>query len=448
MAMDTFSVSLIGIGILLLLLILGVHIGFGLMISGFVGILFILHDFESAIKLVVTSFYHKVTLPELVTCPLFILMGFLASGGGISQNIYKSLSLWLGRFRSGLGIATVLACTAFGTVCGSSLVTASVFAKISAPEMRRCGYEKKLAYGICSSAGAIGMLIPPSILAVVYGILSGESVGKLLMAGVAPGIMLAFVFSITITIIGKIRPAMGISATTIAPSVTWRDRIISLKNWWSVAIVAFVIFGGLYGGVFSPSEASAAAAFLLLVIYLAVMLLGKHRDRSIPRELVSMFTETAVTSAMIFLVMGSATVFAKFITMTGLTIRLSGFLAGAGIPDFLIVLIIVFLVLILGCFLDSISILCITIPVFNPIINAAGIDPIWYATVIIVAVEVGLITPPFGLNVFATKGVAEPDVQLEDIFSGVAPFFFGMVLVLVVILLFPPISTFFPSLVE
>ena len=443
--MDPLLTGLIGVILLFVLLAAGVHIGFSLMISGFIGLSIILGDFEPAIKMTVTAFYHRITSPVLVTLPLFVLMGYLASGGGISRNIYNSLSLWFGRFKSGLGIATVFACTAFGTVCGSSLVTAAVFTKICAPEMRRCGYEKKLAYAICASAGAIGMLIPPSILAVVYGILSGESIGKILMAGVAPGLLLTIGFSLAIVIIGMIKPS---SIKAVArPSVAWSERIKSLKDWWSVVIVSIVIFGGLYGGVFSPSEASAVAAFLLLIIYLFIAIVGKEGGEK-KSELMGIFSETAVTSAMVFLVLGSATVFSNFITMAGLTKKLLNLIMGSQVSPFVIVLIIIFFILILGCFLDSTSILCITIPVFNPIIKAIGIDPIWYATVIILSVEIGLITPPFGMNVFAAKGAAEPDVKMEDIFGGVIPFFIVMMLVLILLLAVPQISLFFPRFVE
>jgi tripartite ATP-independent transporter DctM subunit len=289
------------------------------------------------------------------------------------------------------------------------------------------------------------MLIPPSILAVVYGILSGESIGKILMAGVAPGLLLTIGFSLVIVIIGMIKPS---SIKVVArPSVTWNERIKSLKDWWSVVIVSFVIFGGMYGGVFSPSEASAVAAFLLLIIYLFIAIVGKEGGEK-KSELMGIFSETAVTSAMVFLVLGSATVFSNFITMAGLTKKLLNLIMGSQVSPFVIVLIIIFFILILGCFLDSTSILCITIPVFNPIIKSIGIDPIWYATVIILSVEIGLITPPFGMNVFAAKGAAEPDVKMEDIFGGVIPFFIVMMLVLILLLAVPQISLFFPRFVE
>lgn len=443
--MDPLLMGALGILVLFIILALGFHIGLALIMSGMIGLLFII-GFERTVTMAVASFYHKVSKPALITLPLFILMGHLASGGGISRNIYDSLSLWLGRLKSGLGISTVLACTAFGTVCGASIVVAAVFSKISAPEMRRHGYHKSLAYAICASSGAIGMLIPPSILGIVYGTMSGVSIGKVLMAGVAPGVLVAIGFSLAIIITSKLNPS-AIVGTGGIKSVTWGERIRSIKAWWSIFVVSVTLFGGMYGGVFSPSEAAAVAAFILLVIYLLRMGLSKAVSdrRRMLRELWGSLSETAITSALIFLIFGGATVFSQFIVLTGVTTKLSEMFLGTGLSPKVLVLIFCFIYLILGIFLDGISIVCITVPVFNPIVEAAGVDPIWYATLVILSIEVGLITPPVGLNLYAAKGVAEADVSLEDIVRGTLPFFIAMVAVLLFLFAFPPISTYLPS---
>jgi len=443
--MDPYTTALVGAILLFALLAVGVHIGIALAISGFLGITFIT-GFQQAVSMNVTAFYHKISNPSLITLPLFILMGYLASGGGISRNLFESLTLWLGRFRGGLGIATVIGCSAFGTVCGSSVVTTAVFAKICAPEMRRQGYSKSVSYAICASAGSIGMLIPPSIIAIVYSMLSGLSTGKVLMAGVAPGILWALLFSLTIILIGQFKPAQ----IPVSPiPATWRQRIVSLKLWWPIAIVAFTIFGGMYGGVFSPNEAAAVASFVLFVVYLLANMVRQKATKRQQRlkEMKSLFTDTATTSALIFLVMGAATIFSNFIVLTGVATKILDFVSSWGLSKFGILLLFSFIYIILGCFLDSISMLCITIPVFNPIIDAAGIDPIWYATIVIVSVEIGLITPPVGLNLYAAKGVAEPDVSLEDIVAGILPFLAAEIVSLAIIFAFPSISTFLPSYV-
>lgn len=446
--MDPYIISTIGLLILILLLVMGTHVGIALTISGFIG-LCLLQGFEKALVTTVSSFYGKVSATSLVTLPLFILVGFLASGGGISRDIYKSLDLLIGRFRSGLGIATVIGCTAFGTVCGSSLVTAAVFAKISAPEMRKRGYSKSFAYGICAASGSIGMLIPPSILAIVYGMLSGISIGKILIAGIIPGLLWAILFILTILLIGKIKSSW-IQYPEKVPLASWKQRITSLIWWWPVFVSGGIIFGGIYGGVFTPTESAAVAAFILFVFYLYRGIFKRSRVTLFQRfrELYEMLMETATTSAMIFFVLGSATIFSNFAVLAGLTNRFSDFVMSLGLSPLQIVIIFCLVYIVMGCFLDSISMLCMTISIFNPIIEKMGVDPIWYAVIIILSIEIGFITPPFGVNIFSVLGVAEKDVDIKDIVVGSFPFLIAEFISLVIIFSFPGLSTFLPSFVH
>jgi len=446
--MDPYLVGLAGLILLIVLLALGTHVGIALAISGFAG-LFYLQGFEKALATCVSSLYGKISTTALVTLPLFILVGFLASGGGISRDIYKSLGLLIGRFRSGLGIATVIGCTAFGTVCGSSLVTAAVFAKISAPEMRKRGYSKSLAYGICAASGSIGMLIPPSILAIVYGMLSGVSIGKVLIAGIVPGLFWAILFSLTVFLISKIIPSWVATSAT-GPSVPWRQKLASLLWWWPVLVSGAIIFGGIYGGAFTPTEASAVAAMVLFVLYIYRSLFRKADLKFSRRfgELYEMLTDTAITSAMIFFVLGSATIFSNFAVLTGLTIKFSNFVTGLGLSPVGIVIIFCIVYLILGCFLDSISMLCMTVALFNPIVEKAGVDPIWYAVIVILAVEIGFITPPFGINLFAVMGAAEKDVDMKDVIAGSFPFLIAELISLVIFFAFPILATYLPAFVR
>lgn len=448
--MDPLLIGLLGLIILLVLLALGAHVGIALAVSGFIGLWYIL-GFERAFVMSVSSLYGKVSHAGLVTLPLFVLVGYLASGGGISGDIYKSLDMWIGRFKSGLGIATVVACTAFGTVCGSSLVTAAVFAKISAPEMRRRGYSKELAYGICAASGSIGMLIPPSILAIVYGMLSGISIGKLLIAGIVPGLLWALLFSITIPIVARISPKSIATASEDIPIYTLWDKIKSLRLWWPVVVSGAIIFGGIYGGVFTPTEASAVAAFILFIYYLYRSLFSRAGSQRTSREkfdeLKTILVDTATTSAMIFFVFGSATIFSHFTLMTGLANKLTTFVMGLGLSKLGLVILFAIIYLFLGCLMDSISMLCITINLFNPIIAKAGIDPIWYAIVVILSIEVGFITPPFGINLYSVLGVAEKDVDLRNLIVGSFPFFIAEIVSLVIIFAFPILSTYLPAFV-
>jgi tripartite ATP-independent transporter DctM subunit len=445
--MDAYLIGLLGVLLLLVLLVLGMHVGLALTISGFVGLAYIL-GVQRALEMAVSSMYGKISGTALVTLPLFILVGYLASGGGISRDIYRSLEMFIGRFKSGLGMATVLACTAFGTVCGSSLVTAAVFAKISAPEMRRRGYSKGLAYGICASAGSIGMLIPPSILAIVYGMLSGVSVGKLLIAGIVPGGMWAVLFCLTIVAYARISPK-AIQTQADLQGFALGEKLASLKAWWPIGLSGAIIFGGIYGGVFTPTEASAVAAFVLFLFYVYRGLVKKQDRRLSERfgELYGILNDTATTSAMIFLVLGAATVFSNFTVLTGLTTRLTQFVNGLGLSQTSLVVMFVLVYLVLGCFIDSISMLSITISLFNPIADAAGVDPIWYAVMVILAVEIGFITPPFGINLYAVLGVAEKDVDIKDMIVGSFPFFVAEMVSLIIILAFPILATYLPAFV-
>jgi len=435
--MEPFILGIIGVVALLVLLFLGIHIGIALAVVGLIGAI-IVSGFDSAIWLVTTTIYHNIASYTLITIPLFILMGLLAAGGGVSGKLYDSLSLWLGKIKAGLGVATVLACTGFGAVCGSSIAVAAIFAKISAPEMRRHGYDKKLAYGICASAGAIGMLIPPSILAVVYGIFSGLSIGKLLIAGVGPGILMGILYSLGIVGIAKLRP--NLIASPEAPPVTWRQRWGALPAFWPILVVAIVIFGGIFGGIFTPTEAAAVATFVLAILVIAVM-----RKRSIGL-FTSSLTDAAVMSCMVFLIMAGASVFSRFMILTGITDSIIQLILGSHLSNLALVILLSIFYLALGCILDSISMIAVTIPVLNPVIAGLGIDPIWFAMLVITNTQIGIITPPVGIAVYTSKAVAEPDVSLEDIFSGVIPFVILGIILMVLLIAFPAIITYLPGL--
>jgi C4-dicarboxylate transporter, DctM subunit len=435
--LDPSTIGYLGIFVLLFLLVLGLHIGVALGAVGIIGTALMV-GWGGALSLAVGSIYHQIAAFELLSVPLFVLMGYLSSVGGVSQDIYEALGLWVNRLKGGLGIATVASCTAFGTVCGSSLVTSVVFTKLSAPEMRKHGYDKKLAYGICSSSAMIGMLIPPSILLVVYGILAGESIGKLLISGVTPGLLLFVLFSLTIMAIGAIKPSM--IQDSARREITWKERIQGIRKIWQVFLVVGVIFGGIFGGIFNPTEAAAVATAVLI----ALILFTRPQESMV--LLKKAFQDTASTSGMIFLILGGSAVFSHFLTLTGITQSLAEYIIGMQFSKFVLLWVIMGFYGILGCFLDSISMLCITIPLFNPIIAAAKIDSIYYAVLVVMAIEIGLLTPPVGLNVYGSFAVAEKDVTIEDIFAGAFPFLIVSILSLAMLMYIPRLGTFLPSL--
>lgn len=437
--MDPLTIGIAGIAALLIFLALGVHIGIALGFIGFLGSGLIV-GLDASMWGSVNAMYYKLASFELITVPLFVLMGYLASAGELSANIFSTLRQWTGNLRGGLGIATVFSCTIFGTICGSSLVTASVFSMVAAPQMRKQGYDKRLAYGICASSGLIGMLIPPSILMVVYGYLSGVSVGKLLIGGIYPGLLLTLFYSLTILALARVRPYL--IGNIPFPKASLKEKVRDLGKLWPILIVALIFFVGIFGGIFNPTEAAAVATFVILVLLFYI----KRREGW--GLLWSSIKDTGRTTAMIFLIMGSASIFSQFMVLSGITEKVAEAIIGLNLSNLTFVAIILIIYLIMGCFLDSISMLSITIPLFNPVLPKMGIDPFWYAMVVIMAIEIGMITPPVGLCVYGAKAVAEPDVTLEDVFAGMMPFFYASLAALVIMVAFPKLSFILPALIK
>ncbi|MDX9822469.1 MAG: TRAP transporter large permease [Syntrophales bacterium] len=434
--MDPMVIGVVGIVVLMVLVSIGIHVGVALGVVGIGGMACIM-GFSNAVTLSVNSMYFNNANYAFVTLPLFILMGLWGASGGISKTLYDGLIVWTGKIRGSLGIATVLGCAAFGAVCGSSIVTAAVFAKVSSPEMRRLGYDKKIAYGITASAGMIGMLIPPSILAVIYGILTGLSVGKLLLGGIGPGLLLTILMCADIYYIARFRTDL------IAPQemreYSWAEKLKTLPTFWPVIVTAIIIFGGIFGGVFSPTEASAVATVVILILLLVTL-----KKESGP-HLVSGIKETATTSAMIFLTMAGACVFSRYLVVTGISDKIVEVIIGAQLHNYALLAILALLYLALGCLMDSTSMLTITIPILHPIIVKLGIDPYFFGVFMIYASQLGIITPPFGLAVFTVKGVAEPDVTVEDVFAGSIKYLFMMIAGIPIMMFFPQIITIFTS---
>jgi len=434
--MDPMLIGIIGIVLLLVLLAAGVHIAIALGFVGFIGLSFIA-GFTPAVSILINTCFYKVYNIMFLVLIAFITVGVLAAAGGISRDTYYALSLWLNRVRGGLAIATVASCTAFGVVCGSSIVTAAVFARASAPEMRSYGYDKRIVYGLISAAGNIGMLIPPSILIIFYAILTEESPGKLLMAGLAPGLLLFVLFSLGILMIARVKPQL--IGQPITSKITWRQRFVSLRLLWPIIVVALIMILGVATGILAVSEAGAAG---VLIVFFFVLITQRSW-----KVISSGLAESVSISAMIFLIFIGAGVFARFLTLTGVAPAVLNWIVSLGLSQYGFIIMMSIIYLIMGCFLDGISMLAITTPLVYPVVESMGVDPIWYAMSVILAIHIGLITPPVGLNVFAVKGVAEADVSLEEIFLGTAPFFFLSLVALVIIIAFPQISNFFANFI-
>jgi len=425
--------SLIGVIVLLILLVLGMPIAVSLLVGGVVGILFFsgysVMDATSGILA-----YAKMASSDLSVIPLFILIGALAAAAGISASAYEVANRWLGRLPGGLGITSIAACAAFAATSGSTVATAATVGKIAIPEMRDYGYSPSFAAGIVAAGGLLGIMIPPSIALVLYGIITEQSIGKLLMAGLLPGILTALIFMLAIFALAKLKPSLAPRGRAF----TWRERFSSLPKMWGVFLLFFIIMGGIYGGIFIAMEAAAVGAFAAFLILFIL------KRRSFIKYITEAFWETSSTTAMIFFVLLGAAFFGIYINMTGFVDQLSTAIVSAQLSPYVVLLMLTFGYILLGMFLDGISIMLITMPVvFQPMVNL-GFDPIWFGVYIVIMIEVANITPPVGFNVYVIKGVA-PDIPIEGIFKSVSIFVVLELVTLVVLTAFPQIATWLPS---
>jgi C4-dicarboxylate transporter DctM subunit len=432
------SPQLVGLAFLVLaivLLCLGVHIGLCLMIAGVLGTLVVTGSFQAAIGMLRTTPYYTVANFALTVVPLFILMGHLSVQGGISERAYRAIDNWVGRLPGGLSIATTWGCTAFGATSGSSVAAASAFTKIGLPEMRKLGYDPNFACAGIATAALISMIIPPSLYFVIYGMLTEQSIARLLISGFFPGLLMASVLSMGILAIAARNPRLAPRSNRL---VSWREKISSIWGAWSMLLIAVIIIGGIYTGVFSPTEASAAGAFAALVICLGYRRLNWEKLKQ------ALFETAHVTAMLTFVIIG-ATVFARFLSISGVTDWLTEIIVGLGLPPIGFVIILLLLIVIMGCFMDGLSIMYITMPIFFPVAEALNIDPIWFGVLICVTADLGMITPPFGLSVYTVKAVAGQDVTLEGIFKGGLFFYFLILACVAVLIAFPQISVFLPN---
>ncbi len=430
--MSSELIGIIGIAVLFILLALRLYIGMAMLIVGFLGI-WVIVGFDGATNLLAILPLDESKSYNLSVIPLFILMGQFAFVSGISSDIYKTVYNWMGHLRGGLAMATILACAFFAAVSGSSLATGATMGMVTIPEMLKYNYDKRLATGCVAAGGTLGILIPPSIGFVLYGILTEQSIGKLLMAGLLPGIMLAGLFILAILILCHINPEMGPRGA----GTTWSEKVRSLSGTWGMLVLFTIVIGGIYTGIFTPTEAAGVGAFGALIITALKRKLTKE-------TFVRCLSETGKMTAFIFLIIIGAAVFSYFLALTGIPTSLSTFITELPLPRGVILTGVIFGYLILGCIMEVYSIMILTLPIIFPIIEALNFDPIWFGVVMVIILEVGLITPPIGLNVFVLKG-AVPDISIETIFKGIWPFFAAAILAMILIALFPQIALFLPS---
>ncbi|MFC1867479.1 TRAP transporter large permease [Thermodesulfobacteriota bacterium] len=430
--MTPFEVGIAGVILLFVLLFLGIHIGVGMGLVGFLGLL-ALNGIDSAMGRLGHSAFSVTSSYIITVIPLFMLMGEFAFFSGLTKEAYEATHKWLSRLPGGMAMATVGGCAAFAAVCGSNVATASTMFAVSYPQMKRYGYGEEMTLGSIAAGGTIGILIPPSNAFIIYGLVTEQSIGKLFLAGILPGILLTILFASTIYLWAKLKPATG----PVGPRFSWRERLKSFQNLWAVIILFVIVMGGIYSGLFTATEAAAIGAFAAFVI-------GFARRRLNAKNVVISFFNAIRITGMIFMMIIGATLFGYFLASSGVATALMQLVIGSAVSPTKVMLAILILFFFLGCFFDAWAIILIIVPILYPAILKLGFDPIWFGVILIVMVQMGLITPPIGMNALVVSGMAK-DVPTYTTFRGIIPFCVAMVVCVIILWIFPSIATFLPS---
>jgi C4-dicarboxylate transporter, DctM subunit len=431
--MTPTTIGFIGLGILMVLLFTGMPLGFVMALVGFLGFAYI-KGFPPALAALGAVPYRTFADYGFSVAPLFILMGEFCFVARLSTDLYDTAYKWSGQLPGGLAIASIGACAGFAAICGSSVATAATLGTVALPEMKRYRYDPTLATGCIACGGTLGVMIPPSIAFIIYGIITEQSIGKLFIAGIFPGILQAIMLITTVGILCRRNPLLGLPG----PKTSLKAKIVSLKNTWVVVLLFVLIMGGLYGGIFSPTEAAGVGAFGAFVFALArKRLTFKYFNQAI-------FGTVRITS-MTFIIIAGALVFGYFLAVSRLPAELSNMILQTHMDRYLVLSLILVLYLFLGCVMDTIAMTLLTVPIFYPLILASGFDPIWFGVMVTLMAEIGLITPPVGINVFVIKGIAGNDMPMYTVFRGIAPFLTTMLCLVVILVVFPQIATFLPN---
>jgi len=426
------AVTIIGFVVLFALMLLRVPVGMAMGLVGVGGFAYLV-DGGAALKIVGHTTARTVTDYNFAVIPLFLLMGSFATTSGMSRELFRAANSFLGHLRGGLGIATIAACGGFAAICGSSVATAATFSRVAYPEMRRFGYPQSFATGVIAAGGTLGIMIPPSTVFAVYGLITEQDVGKLFIAGVMPGILAISMYMMTITLIGMAKPGFLPSGQRS----TAKERLAALRDVWATLLLFAFVIGGLYGGLFTATEAAGAGAG-------GAFLIGIARGRLSRADIMRSLLETTRTTAAVFTVLIGALLFGYFLTVTQTPQKLTEFLTGLGVGRYGVLALIMVMYLILGCLMDALAMIILTVPIVFPVIVALGFDPIWFGVIIVMTVELGLIHPPVGMNIFVIKSVVD-DVKISTIFYGVLPFIVTDLLRLVILIAFPIIALWLPS---
>jgi C4-dicarboxylate transporter, DctM subunit len=425
-------VALIGFIALFALMLLRVPVGMAMGLVGVAGFGY-LSGSGPALKIVGHTSMRTVTDWNFAVVPLFLLMGSFATTSGMSRELFRAANALLGHLRGGLGIATIAACGGFAAICGSSVATAATFSRVAYPEMRRFGYPQSFATGVIAAGGTLGIMIPPSTVLAVYGLITEQDIGKLFVAGIVPGLLAVLMYMATITIIGHARPGF----LPAGKRASWGERLRAMRDVWATLLLFLFVIGGIYGGLFTATEAAGMGAG-------GAFLLGIARRRLSRQDILRSLLEATRTTAAVFTVLIGAILFGYFLTITQTPQKVTEFLTGLGLGRYGVLALIMLMYLVLGCLMDALAMIILTVPIVFPVIKELGFDPIWFGVIIVMTVELGLIHPPVGMNIFVIKSVVE-DVKIATIFYGVLPFIITDILRLVLLIAVPSLALWLPG---
>ncbi len=425
-------VGITGMVALLLLLFARMPIGLAMALVGGAGVA-ILNSPEAALNSLGSFPYSHAAVQAFAVIPLFVLMGNFAAVSGMGKDLYAAAYAWLGHRRGGLASATVLACAGFAALSGSSVASAVTMGRVCLPEMRRYAYDPRLATGVIAAGGTLGILIPPSTVLVVYALLTEESIGRLFLAGFLPGLLLTVIFVLTVMLMCTFRPNFG----PPGQKLPLRSRIAALGGAAPFILVVVATIGGIYAGVFTVNEAAAVGALLTMAHALWRRTLGL-------RALTEALLQTVRTTAMVFLILIGAHIFSPFLALSRIPVDLANALVAMELSAFGVLAVLLVAYIVMGMFLEGFAMMVLTVPIVFPIITVLGIDPVWFGIFMVIVLEMGLISPPVGINVFVVKGIAE-DVSMGRIFAGILPFWFAMLLCVLLLAAFPQIVMILPN---
>lgn len=431
--MSPVTTGILGIIVLLIIFLFRMPVGFAMAFVGFAGFALLVSP-AAGLSMIARDVFHIFSSYSLTVIPMFVFMGCIAFASGMSGRLYDASYLILGRLRGGLAMATVAACAGFAAICGSTNATAAAMGKVALPEMKRYGYSDSLATGSVAAAGSLGILIPPSTIFIIYGILTEQSIGKLFVSGVFPGIILTIFFIIVVALLCWRNPHI---APAGLPS-TWKQKIGGLVGVLETLVLFGLVISGLFLGIFSPTQAGGAGAA-------GALLIGLVRRQLSWAGFIGAVKDALGISCMVMVIVMGATIFGHFIAVAKIPILLSQWVAGLPIPASAVIGIIIVLYIIGGCFMDALALITLTVPIIYPVVIVLGYDPIWFGVIIVLVTEMGVITPPVGINVYVIKGIAQ-DVPLETIFKGIFPFLGAQIATIILLIAFPQIATFLPGM--